>query len=91
MIFDCFLWRTEGDSNPRYALNVYTLSRRAPSTARPPVRCVISKEKRQPAILASPIDRQHALNVPGDRVDLKVYFLPRNEVFKGGYRYGVGD
>ena len=33
------LWRTEGDSNPRYALNVYTLSRRAPSTTRPPVRC----------------------------------------------------
>src|SRR5690554_8173419 len=31
-------WRTEGDSNPRYAINVYTLSRRAPSTARPPVR-----------------------------------------------------
>ena len=30
-------WRTEGDSNPRYAMNVYTLSRRAPSTARPPV------------------------------------------------------
>src|SRR5690606_26346312 len=32
------LWRTEGDSNPRYAINVYTLSRRAPSTTRPPVR-----------------------------------------------------
>lgn len=30
------LWRTERDSNPRY-LSVYTLSRRAPSTARPPV------------------------------------------------------
>lgn len=30
-------WRTEGDSNPRYAYHVYTLSRRAPSTARPPV------------------------------------------------------
>src|SRR5690606_15087379 len=30
-------WRTEGDSNPRYAMNVYTLSRRAPSTTRPPV------------------------------------------------------
>ena len=30
-------WRTEGDSNPRYAFDVYTLSRRAPSTARPPV------------------------------------------------------
>src|SRR5690606_31517869 len=32
-----YLWRTEGDSNPRYAIHVYTLSRRAPSTARPPV------------------------------------------------------
>ena len=32
------VWRTEGDSNPRYACDVYTLSRRAPSTARPPVR-----------------------------------------------------
>ena len=26
------------DSNPRYAFDVYTLSRRAPSTARPPIR-----------------------------------------------------
>src|SRR6188472_4003566 len=26
--------RRERDSNPRYAMNVYTLSRRAPSTAR---------------------------------------------------------
>src|SRR5690606_12041088 len=30
-------WRTRGDSNPRYAIHVYTLSRRAPSTTRPPV------------------------------------------------------
>ncbi len=28
-------WRREGDSNPRYAINVYALSRRAPSAARP--------------------------------------------------------
>src|SRR5699024_7599648 len=31
-------WRTERDTNPRYAMNVYTLSRRAPSTTRPPVQ-----------------------------------------------------
>jgi hypothetical protein len=31
-------WRTGRDSNPRTAINRYTLSRRAPSTTRPPVR-----------------------------------------------------
>ena len=31
-------WRRERDSNPRYAINVYTLSRRALSTAQPPLR-----------------------------------------------------
>ena len=31
-------WRTGWDSNPRTAINRYTLSRRAPSTTRPPVR-----------------------------------------------------
>ena len=31
------IWRRERDSNPRYAINVYTLSRRAPSTTRPPL------------------------------------------------------
>ena len=31
-------WRTERDSNPRTAYHRYTLSRRAPSTARPSVR-----------------------------------------------------
>ncbi len=30
-----FVWRREWDSNPRWALDPYTLSRRAPSTARP--------------------------------------------------------
>jgi hypothetical protein len=30
-------WRRGRDSNPRYAINVYTLSRRAPSTARTPL------------------------------------------------------
>src|SRR5438874_13366600 len=33
-----FYWRTERDSNPRTAINRYTLSRRAPSTTRPSVR-----------------------------------------------------
>ena len=33
-----FFWRRGRDSNPRYAINVYTLSRRAPSTTRPPLR-----------------------------------------------------
>jgi hypothetical protein len=33
-----FVWRRGRDSNPRYAFGVYTLSRRAPSTARPPLR-----------------------------------------------------
>ena len=31
-------WRRERDSNPRYPFGVHTLSRRAPSTARPSLR-----------------------------------------------------
>lgn len=31
-------WRMGWDSNPRYPFEVYTLSRRAPSTARPPIQ-----------------------------------------------------
>ena len=31
-------WRSGRDSNPRYAFDVYSLSRRAPSTTRPPLR-----------------------------------------------------
>ena len=31
-------WRRGRDSNPRYAINVYTLSRRALSTTQPPLR-----------------------------------------------------
>ncbi len=31
-------WRRERDSNPRYPFEVHTLSRRAPSTARPPLQ-----------------------------------------------------
>ncbi len=34
MLASMNLYRRERDSNPRYAINVYTLSRRAPSTAR---------------------------------------------------------
>ena len=30
-----YVWRRERDSNPRYAINVYSLSRGAPSAARP--------------------------------------------------------
>ena len=33
-----FVWRRERDSNPRYAINVYTLSRRAPSATRTPLQ-----------------------------------------------------
>ena len=32
------IWRRERDSNHRYGVTVYTLSRRAPSTTRPPLR-----------------------------------------------------
>ena len=32
------VWRSGRDSNPRYAFGVYSLSRRAPSTTRPPLR-----------------------------------------------------
>ncbi len=33
------IWRRERDSNPRWAFDPYTLSRGAPSTTRPPLRC----------------------------------------------------
>ena len=32
------IWRRGRDSNPRNAINVYTLSRRAPSATRPPLQ-----------------------------------------------------
>jgi hypothetical protein len=35
-------WRSGRDSNPRYAFDVYSLSRRAPSTTRPPLRMPFS-------------------------------------------------
>ncbi len=36
-----FIWRRERDSNPRYAINVYTLSRRAPSATQPSLQIVV--------------------------------------------------
>ena len=33
-----FIWRRERDSNPRWAFDPYSLSRGAPSAARPPLR-----------------------------------------------------
>ncbi len=40
------------DSNPRYAFDVYTLSRRAPSTTRPPLY------KKSPKILEEQITKK---------------------------------
>ena len=37
-----FVWRRERDSNPRYGVTVYTLSRRAPSTTRTPLRKLLT-------------------------------------------------
>ena len=37
-ITNLFRWRSGRDSNPRYGFAVYSLSRRAPSTTRPPLR-----------------------------------------------------
>ena len=34
-------WRRRRDSNPRYAINVYALSRGAPSAARPLLRILM--------------------------------------------------
>ncbi len=36
-----FIWRRERDSNPRYAINVYTLSRRAPSATQPSLQIFV--------------------------------------------------
>ncbi len=36
-------WRSRRDSNPRYAFDVYTLSRRAPSTTRPLLRLLCAQ------------------------------------------------
>ncbi len=45
-------WRSGRDSNPRYAFDVYSLSRRAPSTTRPPLR-------RNPIVAVSGVNRVH--------------------------------
>src|SRR5690606_27559142 len=37
-------WRSGMDSHPRYGVAVYTLSGRAPATARPPLRMPLSPE-----------------------------------------------
>ena len=39
------LWRRRRDSNPRYAINVYTLSRGAPSATRPLLRDTLDRIK----------------------------------------------
>ena len=36
-------WRIGRDSNPRYPLEVHTISNRAPSTTRPPIRKTVLK------------------------------------------------
>ena len=46
------IWRSGRDSNPRYAFDVYSLSRRAPSTTRPPLR-------RNPIVAVSGVNRVH--------------------------------
>ncbi len=38
------------DSNPRYAFDVYTLSRRAPSTTRPPLSLFFSLKNKDEQI-----------------------------------------
>lgn len=45
-------WRSGRDSNPRYAFDVYSLSRRAPSTTRPPLR-------RNQIVAVSGVNRVH--------------------------------
>ena len=45
-------WRSGRDSNPRYGFAVYTLSRRAPSTTRPPLREAGSPSIGTPAMQA---------------------------------------
>src|SRR5688572_28531570 len=70
-------WRSGRDSNPRYAFGVYSLSRRAPSTTRPPLRmswrpaplvgaALLGKGGRDPA------DRRGQINVFGRDAALAV-------------------
>ena len=38
-------WRRERDLNPRYAINVHTISNRAPSTTQPSLQTCVEHEK----------------------------------------------
>ena len=46
------VWRRERDSNPRYAINVYTLSRRAPSATQPSLQNWLQPIRLRARILA---------------------------------------
>ena len=58
-------WRRERDSNPRYAINVHTLSRRAPSTARTSLR------KRKGNIVYAELFVQHFVKMDVDAITEK--------------------
>ena len=47
------IWRKRRDSNPRYPFEVYTLSRRAPSTARTLLLYLIPSETTRPQTISS--------------------------------------
>ena len=61
-------WRSRRDSNPRYGVTVYTLSRRAPSTTRPLLRMSVCAN-------SALIERGQARS---DRAPLARVGLPRN-------------
>jgi hypothetical protein len=75
-----FDWRRGRDSNPRWAINPYTLSRRAPSTARTPLRKLLFEfggdpdpaTPRRPSsllpLLPSGPDGVHNVSSRGDRI-----------------------
>ena len=67
-------WRRRRDSNPRYAINVYALSRGAPSAARPLLRMSTiltpSEAARHPAAVPATVKRLVLL--PGDIVVFSV-------------------
>jgi hypothetical protein len=52
-------WRRERDSNPRYAFDVNTLSRRAPSTTRPPLRPTSGVWPGESIVSAGNVGREH--------------------------------
>ena len=91
-------WRMEWDSNPRYAFDVYALSRRAPSTARPSIRyrpayspcfrCLSSpvtifpEFPKLPQVQPKPATRA-GHNHPGLRADLRCPQARRPQTFQG--------